>query len=264
MATENQTPLTERRDRALEKLNAGHEALRKSLDGLETNHAFLGSRWSVWEVLKHLDSVEFVDSFEKLATGEIDTLPSFGSREDRLKQDLNHLETTFQRLRDLSASLSEAQLAKTVTPPNPHNSFPALTMLQLMESVVNHEATHARQIEATRKYVAEFSAKDRAVTFVGLGTGDPSQVQPAVKELVSYADFLAGTDQALEVIRPWIRGLELALRESNEEEVLARLGREARSGQWSLVVCFGDPTETCPRLIDLARQHCDAVKIQSG
>ena len=261
MATENQSPLTERRDRALEKMNAGHEALRKSMEGLETDHAFLGSRWSVWEVLKHLDSVEFVDSLERLATGEIEMLPGFESREERLKQDLDHLEATFQRLRDLLASLSEAQLAKPVTPPNPHNSFPALNMLQLMESVVTHEATHARQIDATRKYVAEFSAKERAVTFAGLGTGDLSQVPPSVKELVSYADYTAGTDQALDVVRPWIRGLELVLEESNEEEVLARLGREARSGQWSLVVCFGDPTESCPRLIDLARQHCDSVKI---
>ena len=264
MATESQPPLSERRDRALGQMNTGHQTLLQSLEGLDTGEAFLGSRWSVWEVLKHLDSVEFVDSLEKLATGEIEILPSFDSREERLKRDLDHLEATYQRLRGVLANLSEEQLAKPVTPANPHNSYPALTMLQLIERVVHHEATHARQIDATRKYVAEFSAKERAVTFAGLGPGDPSLVHPSVKELVSFADYTAGTDQALDLIRPWIRGLELVLRENNEQEVLSRLGREARNGQWSLVVCLGDPLESCPNLVDLARQHCDSVKIHPG
>ena len=261
MALEGQSPLSERRDRALQQMNDGHQTLLKSLEGLQTDQAFLGSRWSVWEVMKHLDSVEFVDSVEKLATGEIEMLPSFDSREERLKRDLAHLEATYQRLLGLFASLSEAQLAQPVTPANPHNSYPALTMLRLIESVVHHEATHARQIDATRKYVAEFSAKERAVTFVGLGPGDPSLVHPSVKELVSFADYTAGTDQALDLIRPWLRGHELVLRDDNEQEVLSRLGREARNGQWSLVVCVGDPIESCPSLVDLARQHCDSVKI---
>lgn len=264
MATENRQSLRERRDRALEQMNVGHEALLKSLEGLETDQAFLGSRWSVWEVLKHLDAVEFVDSLEKLATGEIEMLPSFESREEHLKRDLDHLEATFQRLRGLFASLSEAQLNKPVSPSNPQNSYPALTMLQLVERVVHHEATHARQIDTTRKYVAEFSAKERAVTFVGLGPGDPVIVGPSVKELVSFADYTVGTDQVLDLIRPWIRGLELVLSENNEPEVMARLGREARNGQWSLVVCLGDPIESCPGLVALARQHCDSVRIHAG
>ena len=94
MATESQPPLSERRDRALGQMNTGHQALLQSLEGLDTGEAFLGSRWSVWEVLKHLDSVEFVDSLEKVAAGEIEILPSFDSREERLKRDLDHLEAT--------------------------------------------------------------------------------------------------------------------------------------------------------------------------
>ena len=264
MATPEQTTLGMRRDRALQQMDAGHQVLLQSLEGLAPDEAFSGSRWSVWEVLKHLDSAEFVDSLEKIEAGETDMLPSFDSREGRLERDLDHLEATYQRLRGLVARLSEEQLGKPVTPPNPHNQFPALTMLGLIERVVHHEATHARQIEATRKYVAEFSAKERAVTFVGLATAEPSQASQQVRDLVSYADYTAGTAQALDVVRPWIRGSELVLRQDNEEEVLARLGREARSGQWTVVVCLGDPNQSCPALIELARKHCDSVKVHSG
>ena len=264
MATPEQSTLGMRRDRALQQMDAGHQALLQSLEGLAPDEAFLGSRWSVWEVLKHLDAGDFVDSLEKIEAGETDMLPGFDSREGRLKQDLDHLESTYQRLRGLVARLSEEQLARPVTPPNPHNHFPALTMLGLIEHVVHHEETHARQIEATRKYVAEFSAKERAVTFVGLDTAEHSQAGQQVRDLVSYADYTAGTAQALDVVRPWIRGSELVLRHDNEEEVLARLGREARSGQWSVVVCLGDPEQSCPALIELARKHCDSVKVHPG
>ena len=225
MPSQGQQPLSERRDRALEQMKCGHQAFLQSLEGMDPEEAFVGSRWSVWEVLKHLDPVDFEDSLERLVSGEIQALPSFESREERLKRDLDHLEITLQRLRNLFASLSEEQLAGPVTPPNPRNSFPGLTMVQLIESVMHHEATHARQIEATRKFVSEFSAKERAVTFVGLETGDSTLVHASVKELVSYADYIAGTDQALNVVRPWIRGLELTFKENNEQEVLSPIGQ---------------------------------------
>ena len=61
--------------------------------------------------------------------------------------------------------------------------------------------------------------------------------------------------QVLEMIRPFIRGIEVELREDNAEEVLSRLGREARSGQWPLVVCLGDPVSSSAELIELARRQ---------
>ncbi len=53
MAT-NQNML-QRQARVLERLDEGHKTLHASLEGLDPADAFLGSRWSVWEVLNHLD-----------------------------------------------------------------------------------------------------------------------------------------------------------------------------------------------------------------
>ena len=256
--------MLERRDRALERMDAGHEALVKSLEGLGTEEAFLGSRWSVWEVLKHLDAATFVDSLEKLMAGDSDMLPPFDSRDAHLRRDIQHLMDTSARLRKLFSGLSAKQLSSPVTPSNPHNNFPSLRMIDLMERVVQHEGNHAMQIEATRKYVAEFSAKERGVTFAGLGDGDPSMIPSGVRDLISYADYTAGDAPALELARPYIRGIELVLNGNNAEEVLSRMGREARSGQWPLVVCLGDPNRSCPELIELAKKHCDHVSVRSG
>ena len=262
MAAQDKPTPRERRARALERMDAGHQALQQSLEGLATEEAFLGSRWSVWEILKHLDSSVFVDSLERFAAGAQDMLPGFDSREAHLNRDLERLEATFQRLRQLFEGLSEVQLGWQATPPNPHNSYPGLSMIDLIERVVGHEGTHAQQINATRKYVAEFSAKERAVTFAGLGPGDSSLVPTRVRELVSQADYVAGAGAALQAAHSWIRGVELELREDNMEEVLSRLGREAISGQWALVVCLGDPAQSCPELIEAARRHCTHVAIR--
>ena len=264
MPTQDEENLLERRDRALKKMEAGHQALAKSLEGLGTEEAFLGSRWSVWEVLKHLDSQAFVDSLEKLMAGESEMLPPFDSRDAHLKRDIQNLMDTSARLRKLFSGLSAEQLSRPTTPPNSYNNFPSLRMIDLMERVVQHEGNHALQIEATRKYVAEFSAKDRAVTFAGLGDGDPANILPSVRALLSYADYTAGDTHSLELARPYIRGIELVLNEGNAEEVLSRMGREARSGQWPLVVCLGEPAQTCPELIELAKKHCDHVSVRSG
>ncbi len=264
MPPQDEEKLLERRDRALERMDAGHEALVKSLEGLGTEEAFLGSRWSVWEVLKHLDSSAFVDSLEKLMAGEPEMLPPFDSRDAHLKRDIQHLMDTSARLRCLFAALSAEQLSRPITPSNTHNHFPSLKMIDLMERVVQHEGNHAQQIEATRKYVAEFSTKERGVTFDGLGDGDPSMILTSVRDILSYADYTAGDTPALELARPYIRGIELVLNGNNAEEVLSRMGREARSGQWPLVVCLGDPTQTCPELIELASKHCAHVSVRSG
>ena len=48
MSTENELTLRERQLRVLERLDQGHIALMASLEGLDPEDAFLGSRWSVW------------------------------------------------------------------------------------------------------------------------------------------------------------------------------------------------------------------------
>ncbi len=262
MSAQGKSILLERRDRILERMDAGHEALEQSLEGLASEEAFLGSRWSVWEVLKHVDSPELVDALERIAAGEQDMLPDFGSREEHLRKDRERLEATFQRLRRFFAGLSEEQLSKPVCPPNPGNNFPGLNMIDLLESVSGHEGNHARQITATRRYVAEFSAIERGVTFAGLGLGDPPPVPTQLQELVSHADYVAGYGAALKAVRSWTRGIELELREDNVEEVLSMLGREARSGQWPLVVCLGEPAESCPELIEAAQRHCAHITVR--
>ena len=269
MPTQDEEKLLQRRDRALEKMDAGHQALLKSLEDLEPEEAFLGSRWSVWEVLKHLDAPAFVDSLERLMAGEPEMLPPFDTRDAHLKRDIQKLMDTGTRMRNLFVGLSAEQLSRPISPYNPHNSFPSLTMIDLMERVVQHEGNHAIQIDATRKYVAEFSTKDRAVTFTGLGNGglgngDSSQILPGVREILSFDDYIAGDATALDLARPYIRGIELPLNPDNAEEVLSRMGREARAGQWPLVVCLGDPNQTCPELIELAKKLCDKVLVRSG
>ena len=269
MPTQDEEKLLQRRDRALDKMDTGHQALLKSLEGLDSEEAFLGSRWSVWEVLKHLDAPAFVDSLERLMAGESEMLPPFDSRDAHLKRDIQKLMDTGTRMRNLFAGLSAEQLSRPISPYNPNNSFPSLTMIDLMERVVQHEGNHAIQIEATRKYVAEFSSKDRAVTFIGLGNGGlgngaPAQVLPGVREILSFADYIAGEATALDLARPHIRGIELALNPDNAEEILSRLGREARAGQWPLVICLGDPNQTCPELIEMAKKLCDNVLVRPG
>ena len=77
------TPL-QRRARAIERLDTGHTDLHASLEGLDPEEAFLGSRWSVWEVMNHLDTAKFVGALEDIAAGKKDSLPPFNSREAKL------------------------------------------------------------------------------------------------------------------------------------------------------------------------------------
>ena len=166
MATEERLTPLQRQARVLERLDEGHEALQASLVGLDPEDAFLGSRWSVWEVLKHLDAEGFVESLEQVSSGIRDTLPAFTSRSEKLRMDIVHLEQTFQRFRALVVGLPEERLSQPATPPNPNYSYPGLTLLELVEWVSSHEVTHARQIVETRRYVEAFSTRERAVTFI--------------------------------------------------------------------------------------------------
>ena len=255
------TPM-ERKARALVRLEEGRRALRQALDGIDAEDAFLGSRWSVWEVLQHLDAESFVDALERIAAGEMDMLPPFTSREERLRQDIKHLDATYDRLETLIEGLTEEQLVKPATPPNPHNSFPGLTLLELVERSSGHARTHARQVELTRKYVAEFNAREKVVTVLTLGTGDMDTVPLRVKELIAFADYTAGDEAVLGMVRAWVRGLEAVIRPDNREEVVSRMGREARAGLWTVICVTGDDPELeHPELMALARRHCDEVVV---
>lgn len=262
MAEESQLTPLQRRDRALVRLEEGRQSLRRSLEDLDAEDAFLGSRWSVWEVLKHLDAESFVEALEKIAAGDMEMLPPFTSREDRLRQDIEHLEATYDRLRNVIAALTDEQLLRPVTPPNPVNSFPGLSMLELVERSSGHAAAHARQVELTRKYVAEFNAREKSVTVIALGDGDLDSVPLRARELIAFADYTAGEAAALDLVRPWIRGLEAEFRAGNTEEVVSRMAREARAGLWTVICVPGSaPDQDHPALMDLARKHCDKVVV---
>ncbi len=255
------TPL-QRREQALARLDAGQQALHQALAGLEPEEAFLGSRWSVWEVLQHLDAESFVTALERIADGQQELLPPFTSREERLRQDIARFDATYRRLRSVMAGFSEAQLARPVAPPNPENSFPGLTLLELIERVAGHAASHARQVELTRQYVAAFQARERAVTVAALGDGSPEGTPRRIRELLAFADYVAGEEPALALARPWIRGLEVRLHAGNREEVAARMGREARAGLWTVVCLPGhDPAGEDPALLSLLGRHCDRVSV---
>ena len=261
---ESQPQLTpmQRKNRALVRLEEGRRALRTALEGIDAEDAFLGSRWSVWEVLRHLDAENFVDALEKISLGEMEMLPPFTSREERLRQDIANLETTYDRLRTVVEGLTEEQLAQPVTPPNPVNSFPGLTMLELVERSSGHAGTHARQVELTRKYVAEFNAREKTVTVIALGSGDMDAAPLRARELIAFADYTAGDGAALDLVRPWIRGLEALIRPDNTEEIVSRMGREARAGLWTVICVSGsNPQNDHPELMALAERHCDKVVV---
>ena len=260
---ENLTPL-QRRDRVLERLDEGHKALHESLAGIDPEDAFLGSRWSVWEVLNHLDTENYVEALEQIAAGKMDMLPPFTSREEKLQKDIAHLDENFQRFRALVAGLTEERLSQAVTPPNPHNSFPGLTLLELVERSSGHEATHARQIVATRRYVEAFSARERAVTFIVLDPERLSGLGTASIGLLKNADYVAGTPDALDAVRDFASGALLTLNGRNTEEIISRLGRETRAGIWAVVCTIGSPSEFHPELLQAANTHCDNVVIQQA
>ena len=261
MAAQDDLTLQQRRERVLQRLDEGHKVLHESLEGIDPEAAFLGSRWSVWEVLNHLDAENYVAALEEIASGTRDMLPPFTSREEKLKKDIAHLDETYQRLRDLVETVSDERMGQPVTPPNPHNSFPGLTLLELLERSSGHASTHANQIVETRKYVKAFSAKERAVTFIVLDPEQPSGVGASAIGLLKYADYVAGAPEALIAVREFSGGVELTLNGRNTEEIVSRLGRETRAGIWAVICTIGSPSESHPELLRAAEKHCDKVVI---
>jgi len=254
----------ERQQRALQRLDDGHAALLDALEGLSETEAFLGSRWSVWEVMQHLLTESFVEALEQIASGEREMLPAFDARTDRIAADVARLEANYQRFRKLISGLSEEQLDLPATPYNPENDYPALSLLDLIERVSGHEGNHARQVVETRKYVDAFRSAERAVTLAGLGLGDRQGVPVTTRELLSNADYVIGTQPALTIARPWIRSVELELRPDNREELVNRLVRDIRAGLWSMVVTLGDPAESAPGLLRQLEEAVGKVSIISA
>ena len=239
----------ERQQRALRRLDEGHAALLEALHGVGEAEAFLGSRWSVWEVMQHLLTENFVQALEEIASGEREMLPPFDAREDRIAADVARLNANYQRFRSLIVGLSPAQLDLPATPYNPENNYPALSLLDLIERTSGHEGNHARQVVETRKFVTAFRSAERAVTVAGLGTGDPGSVPMQTREMLANADYVIGSPDALAVARRWIRSVELPLRPDNRDELVNRLVRDIRAGLWSMVVTLGDPAESAPGLL---------------
>ena len=258
MSREERESILQRRDAALERLDEGHRMLLNSLEGMDSEEAFLGQRWSVRDVLLHLDSERYVDALEKIARGEMEMLPPFSSREEHFRRELEQQEATHQRFRTLLTELTPEQLARPATPPNPENSYPGLTLLELLERSAGHEAGHARQIELTRKFVAAFRSRDRALNIVALGDGDPSRLSPQVKDMLNMADYVAGEPKALAAVGHIVRCVQLAMRSGNREEIVNRAARETREGLWVVVCVMGDGSDD-DETVTLARRHAAVV-----
>ncbi len=262
LTPEQRESIWQRRDAALQNLDEGHEVLLKSLEGLEAEEAFLGARWSVRDVLLHLDSERYVDALEKIARGEMDMLPPFSSREEHFRQELERQEATHRRLRALLTELTAGQLAKPATPPNPANSFPGLTLLELLERSAGHEANHARQIDLTRKFVAAFRSQERALNIAALGDGDPSYLSTQVRDMLNMADYVAADTDALAAIGHLVRGVQLAMNDNNREELVNRAARESREGLWAIVCIMGDASDDDPT-VAAARRFSENIAIHT-
>ena len=260
MTPDERQSIVQRRDAALQRLDEGHEILLKSLEGLETEEAFLGQRWSVRDVLLHLDSERYVDALEQIARGEMDMLPPFSSREEHFRQELEHQEATHRRLRALLTDLTPEQLSRPATPPNPSNSFPGLTLLELLERSAGHEASHARQIDLTRRFVAAFRSQERALNIAALGDGDPTGLAPEVRDMLNMADYVVAEQAALDAIGHLVRGVKLTMNPSNREELVNRAARESRDGLWGIVCVMGDAGED-DETVAMARRFADSVAI---
>ena len=260
MTPEERESIQRRRDEALRQLDEGHEVLLRSLEGLGSEEAFLGARWSVRDVLLHLDSERYVDALEQIARGEMDMLPPFSSREDHFRQEREHQEATHRRLRALLVELTPEQLARPATPPNPDNSFPGLTLLELLERSAGHETAHARQVDLTRRFVTAFRSQERALNIVPLGDGDTARLSTEVKDMLNMADYVVGEADALGAVAHLVRGVQLTMHPGNREELVNRAARESREGLWAIVCVLGDATGDDPT-VAAARQFADTLAV---
>ena len=151
-------------------------------------------------------------------------------------------------------------MARPATPPNPANSFPGLTLLELLERSAGHEATHARQIDLTRQFIAAFRSQERALNIAALGDGDPARLSQQVKDLLNMADYVVGEADALDAVGHLARGVRLTMHPGNREELVNRAARETREGLWAIVCVMGEGTDD-DATVALARQHADTVAI---
>ena len=260
LSPEERESILQRREAALQRLDEGHEILLRSLEGLEAEEAFLGQRWSVRDVLLHLDSERYVDALEQIARGEMEMLPPFSNREEHFRQEREHQEATHRRLRALLTELTPEQLARPATPSNPANSFPGLTLLELLERSAGHEATHARQIDLTRQFVAAFRSEERALNIAALGDGDPVHLSGEVRDMLNMADYVVGEQDALDAVGHLVRGVKLAMHDGNREELVNRAARESREGLWAIVCIMGDAPGDDPT-VAAARRFADSVAV---
>ena len=147
---------------------------------------------------------------------------------------------------------------------SPEYNYPGLTLLELLERSSVHEATHARQIVETRKYVSEFTAKKRAVTFIALDPSDPTKIGTSAIGLLKYADNVAGNYDALDAARNFASGVEQLLDGNRNVEIISRMGRDARAGLWNVVCTIGSPSKSHQELLQLAEKYCDKVVIMQA
>ena len=115
------------------------------------------------------------------------------------------------------------------------------TFLELVERVSGHESTHARQIVETRNYIKAFSARERAINFVTLGTQSPIELGLGTIGLLKHADYVAGSAETLEKVNSYVGGVPLTIYEHNIQEIFSRLERDTKSGLWMVVCTLGDP-----------------------
>ena len=64
----------------MQRLDEGHQLLQESLEGIDPEEAFLGSRWSVWEVLNHLDAENYVAALEEICAARGYVLNIYGEK----------------------------------------------------------------------------------------------------------------------------------------------------------------------------------------
>lgn len=259
MSTNSDLSLSQRKLKVLENLDKGHAALHKSLSDLDPEDAFLGTRWSVWDVIKHLDSEGFVDTLESISEGAAHLFPPFTSRAEKLKLDISHLDQTFLRFKTLIESMSEEQLLREATPENTYNTFPALNMIELLERFSNHESNHAIQIEKTLTYVKAFNAREKVVTIITLNTDIDPIVPDDILGMMKHADYLAATLPILDVLEGKFAALPIQLLDNNYKEVVARLIRESKAGLWVVLCISSQPSRVESNCITLATQQCEKV-----
>ena len=130
-----------------QQFELSHDALMKSLTGLNVSEAFEGSEWSVADVLMHLDLSKFIDALRDIHEGKVNRFPSYGTLESAIEKYVGVINDNHLRLMAILADLDEELLDNKVTEYNPENNYPALSLRDLLDRMSRHELNHAQQIE---------------------------------------------------------------------------------------------------------------------